>query len=266
MAGHDSREGYIPGGGLEKGKGSMAIVHKFSLRFLARTVLVTALAGSLIVVGGGCSKTAKGGVAGGIIGGALGGLIGHRAGSTAAGVIIGAVVGGAAGAAIGRYMDKQAEELSKDLKGAKVERVGEGIKITFPSGILFNFDSSSLTPTARGSVDSMAKTLNKYKETNVLVQGYTDSIGSASYNQQLSERRAAAVIQELIAGNVDQGRLKAEGYGEEKPVADNATQEGRAENRRVEIAIWANDKLKKAAEQNGNIDSIPSKSQSGRAG
>jgi outer membrane protein OmpA-like peptidoglycan-associated protein len=244
----------------------MDIVHHRLIHITSRRILVVALVGSMVAVTEDCSRTAKGGVAGGVLGGVVGGIIGKQAGNTAAGIIIGAAVGGAAGAAIGRYMDKQAEELSKDLKGAKVERVGEGIKITFPSAILCGFDSSALTPRARVSVDSLAKTLKRYKETNVMVQGYTDSVGSASYNQQLSERRASSVVEELIGQNVAGNRLQVEGYGEEKPVADNASAAGRAENRRVEIAIWANEKLKKAAEQNKNLDSIPSTPASGKAG
>ena len=203
-----------------------------------------------------CSNIAKGGALGGLLGGSIGGLIGHRTGNTAAGVLIGAAVGGAAGTAIGSYMDKQADELRDDLKNAKVERVGEGIKITFDSGILFPINSSSLTAQAQTNVENLATTLKKYDETNILVQGYTDSTGPKDYNQELSERRAASVAQELIRLDVVRNRLQVEGYGEENPIADNSTEYGRTQNRRVEIAIYANEKLKQAAMQNKNLETL----------
>jgi outer membrane protein OmpA-like peptidoglycan-associated protein len=203
-----------------------------------------------------CSNLARGAAMGGLLGGSLGGLIGHRTGNTAAGILIGAAIGGAAGSAIGGYMDKQAAELRDDLKNAKVERVGEGIKITFDSGILFGIDSSTLTSQAQSNIQNLASTLKKYDETNIIVQGYTDSTGSQNYNQELSERRAASVTQEMIRLNVVRDRLHVEGYGEEKPVADNGTNYGRSQNRRVEIAIYANKKLKQAAMQNENLESL----------
>ncbi|MBD3346998.1 MAG: OmpA family protein [Chitinivibrionales bacterium] len=210
----------------------------------------------LVVVYAGCSKTAGGGVFGGILGGSLGALIGKRTGNTAAGVIIGSAIGGAAGAAIGNYMDKQAAELEEDLENAKVERVGEGIKITFDSGILFKFDSSTLTADAGENVREMADVLKKYDDTNILVQGYTDSIGTKEYNQELSEERALSVAEKLIALDVDNDRLKVEGYGEQMPVADNSTPRGRAQNRRVEIAVYANERLKEAAAKNKDLETI----------
>ena len=190
---------------------------------------------------------AKGGLIGAGAGGVVGGIIGAKAGNTAVGAIVGAAVGGAAGAAIGRYMDKQAEEMREDLKGAKIERVGEGIKITFESGILFNIDSDKLKPAAKDNIQNLAKILKKYKDTNVLIEGHTDNTGADEYNQGLSQRRAASVSSYVTGLGVTSDRLTETGYGESQPVADNSTEHGRSLNRRVEIAIWANDKLKRAA-------------------
>ena len=195
------------------------------------------------------NKTAKGGIIGAVVGGVAGGFIGKKKKNTAAGAIIGAAVGGAAGAAIGRYMDKQAEELQRDLANAKVERVGEGIKITFDSGILFETNSDQLSYTAQQNIAELTKTLNKYKDTNVMIEGHTDSRGTEQYNQALSERRAGSVYRQLSASGVTTSRLTSQGFGETKPIASNATAAGMQQNRRVEVAIFANDKLKKAAEK-----------------
>ncbi len=198
------------------------------------------------------SKTFKGGAIGAGTGGAIGGLIGSKSDNTAKGAILGAVIGGSAGALIGNYMDKQAEELEQDLEGADIERVGEGIKITFDSGILFGFDSSELTYASKTNIAELAETLKKYEDTEILIEGHTDSKGSESYNQELSERRAGSVAGELRSLGVAASRISEVGYGEEMPIADNSTEEGRSQNRRVEVAIFANNKLKKAAE-NGDV-------------
>jgi outer membrane protein OmpA-like peptidoglycan-associated protein len=204
-------------------------------------------------IAGGCAKiklnrAEKGGAIGGVAGGVLGGVIAGK-GHTAEGAIIGAVLGGAAGAAIGHYMDKQAAELQKGLKNAKVERVGEGIKITFNSGILFDIDSDNLKPEAKQNVEDLAKTLNKYSDTQVLIEGHTDSTGSADHNQALSDRRAGSVSDYLKVKNVSPTRLSTVGYGPSQPVASNSTAHGRELNRRVEIAIYADKKLKRAAKK-----------------
>lgn len=193
-------------------------------------------------------RTAIGTGTGVAVGGALGGILGKRAGNTAGGVIIGAAIGGVAGAAIGKYMDKQAAELDKDLKNAKVERVGEGIKITFDSGILFDFNSDKLSDASKQNIQNMAEVVKKYPDTNILIDGYTDNVGSDDYNQKLSERRAKSVSKYLSSLNVPSGRLGTRGFGETQPVASNDSDPGRQQNRRVEVAIWANDKLKKDAE------------------
>jgi len=198
------------------------------------------------------TRTEKGAVIGGATGAVVGGVIGKQAGNTAVGAILGAAVGGAAGAVIGDYMDDQAEEMQRDLDGAKVERIGEGIKVTFTSGILFDVNKSDLRPEAKDNITQLAAILNKYPDTNILIEGHTDSDGTEEYNQKLSERRAGSVSYFLAENSVASSRVTTMGYGETQPVADNATAEGKQANRRVEIAIMANEKLKKAAEEKAN--------------
>lgn len=195
------------------------------------------------------SKTTKGGIIGAGSGAVVGGVIGNVAGNTAAGAIIGAAVGGTAGALIGRRMDKQAEELRRDLEGANVERVGEGIKITFDSGILYPINSAELQPNAKTELSQLATTLKKYPDTNILIEGHTDNTGTRQINQPLSERRAESVASYLSSMGVDRGRMTTMGYADQQPVADNSTAAGRSQNRRVEIAIYANEDMKKAAER-----------------
>jgi outer membrane protein OmpA-like peptidoglycan-associated protein len=182
-------------------------------------------------------------------GAAAGAAIGKAGGNTALGAILGAVVGGAAGYGIGRYMDKQAEELKKDLEGAEIERVGEGIKITFRDGIQFAHNSSDLSEASKTNLKDLAETLNKYEDTNILIEGHTDITGTHEYNMKLSERRAEAVEDYLSSLNVKQKRVTTQGYGPDQPVADNNSDYGRQQNRRVEVAIFANEKLKKKAEK-----------------
>ncbi len=219
-------------------------------QMIKRTGIVLGIAYlMLIFTGCGWNKTQKGAAIGVGTGGAIGGYIGSRTGNTALGAIIGAAVGGATGAVIGKYMDKQAEELQNDLKGAKVERVGEGIKITFDSGILFDVDKHALKREASANIENLSRVLKKYKDTNVLIEGHTDNTGSKAHNQDLSERRANAVSHYISSLGVSTSRLSKIGYADDQPIGDNSTASGRAENRRVEIAIMANKKLKEAAEK-----------------
>ena len=203
----------------------------------------------------GMSKTTKGGLlgaGGGAAAGALlGGLLGGGRG-TAIGAILGAAAGGTAGGLIGRKMDKQAADLQRDMQNAKVERVGEGIKITFDSGILFDTNSSNLRPASQADIVKMAATLQKYPDTNVLVEGHTDNTGTDAINQPLSERRAQSVADATVAQGVASSRITTKGLGSSDPVGDNTTDAGKQANRRVEIAIFANEKMKKAAE-NGTL-------------
>jgi outer membrane protein OmpA-like peptidoglycan-associated protein len=167
------------------------------------------------------------------------------------GAILGAAIGGAAGAYIGNYMDKQAKEMEKDLEGAEVERVGEGIKITFSSGLLFDVDRAILKDQYKLEIQDLAQILNKYPDTNVLIEGHTDSTGSEEYNLTLSRQRAQSVANYLAQLEVNPTRFTIMGYGESQPIAENESAEGRAQNRRVDLGIWANDKLKKAAKEKG---------------
>ena len=216
-------------------------------KFLIGLLIISFLAGTMGCAG--WNQTAKGAAIGAGVGGAAGGLIGHATGNTAAGVLIGAAVGGAAGALIGNYMDKQAAEIEKDIEGAKVERVGEGIKITFNSGILFDINKANLKDYSRTELTKLATILNKYDDTNILLAGHTDATGSDEYNLELSQRRAHSVADYLVVQDVNSERFSVHGYGESDPVATNDTEGGRAQNRRVEIAIWANEKLKRVAQE-----------------
>jgi outer membrane protein OmpA-like peptidoglycan-associated protein len=213
---------------------------------------------ALCLVFGSCknmSKSQKGTYIGAAGGAAAGGAIGRAAGNTAMGAILGAVVGGAAGYGIGHYMDKQADELKKDLGGAEITRVGEGIKITFRDGIQFALNSAELTEADKTNLDNLAKTLNKYNDTNVLIEGHTDNSGTHEYNMKLSQKRAETVASYLENIGVATKRVTTAGYGPDQPVADNTSDYGRQQNRRVEVAIFANDKLKKKAEK-GDLGEI----------
>ena len=216
----------------------------FALRFTVLTIV-----GAMLVSSCQVSNTAKGGAIGAVAGGAIGGLIGHKAGNTAVGAIIGAAVGGTAGALIGRKMDKQAEELRNDLKGATVQRVGEGILITFNEGMQFDVNSSTVRSSSRTNLSELSGVLAKYEDTDILIEGHTDSSGSEDYNQTLSEKRAQSVKRVLIQNGIIASRMTAIGYGESQPLEDNSTQAGKQANRRVEVAIYANKKMKKMAEK-----------------
>ena len=205
-----------------------------------------------VLILSGCAswnKTQKGAVVGTAAGGAMGAVIGRASGNAALGAIIGATVGGATGAIIGHEMDKQAEEIKKTVPDATVERVGEGIIVEFNSNVLFGFDKSNLSDDAKVSLDKLVKVLNSYADTNIEVQGHTDSKGSQSYNQALSERRAAAVTGYLDSKGISSGRLTVKGFGETAPKYENDTAEGRTGNRRVEFLITANEKMIAEAEK-----------------
>lgn len=188
-----------------------------------------------------CATHAQtGAVVGATSGAVVGGVIGKAAGNhTARGAIIGAVVGGTAGALIGARMDRQAKELAQNIPGAKVERVGEGIQVTFESGLLYDFDSDIVRPEARKNLRTLATSLDKYPGSDILVVGHTDQVGPASYNQSLSERRASAAADYLVVQGVNRDRVSTRGKGETEPIADNETERGRELNRRVEVAIYA---------------------------
>ena len=174
-------------------------------------------------------------------------VVEHTMGPTVKAAIVGAAVGGAAGALIGRRLDAQAEKLRQSLKNATVSRVGEGIAVTFESGSLFTFDSSTLQPAGRENLRLLAATLKEEPRTEVLIVGHTDSVGNANYNQGLSERRAVAAANDLSARGIRRRRVWTSGKGEAEPVGSNDTEPGRRQNRRVEIAIFASDEWRQAA-------------------
>jgi outer membrane protein OmpA-like peptidoglycan-associated protein len=183
----------------------------------------------------------KGGIIGATSGAVIGGAIGKANGSTAKGAILGATIGGAAGMIIGHQMDKQAAELKQNIPGAVVERVGEGIQVTFASGLLFDFDSDDVRPEARTNLRNLAASLDKYPGSELLIVGHTDSVGTDTYNLGLSDRRAEAAATYLAAQGVTRSRIGARGLGETEPVAPNDSEAGRSRNRRVEVAIYASE-------------------------
>lgn len=210
---------------------------------------VALLVASLSLMGlAGCaslSNTEKGAATGAGAGAVVGGVIGKVTDKgTAKGAILGAVIGGAAGAIIGQQMDKQARELEDELEGADVERVAEGIQVTFDSGILFDFDSDDLRAVAQNNLRNFAESLQDYDNTDILIVGHTDSRGSDSYNYELSQRRAEAAASYLQAMGISRSRITTVGRGETEPVASNDTDYGRQENRRVEIAIYASEEYR----------------------
>jgi outer membrane protein OmpA-like peptidoglycan-associated protein len=212
------------------------------LRSMAATGLAVALIVPLTACG--MSKTQQGAVIGAAGGAAVGGVIGNQTGSTARGAIIGAAVGGVAGAIIGRQMDKQAEELAADLENARVERVGEGVLVTFDTGLLFDFDSDVIKGAAATNLQELARSLNENRESELMIVGHTDARGTDSYNQDLSQRRAAAARSYLVGQGVDASRIRTVGRGEAEPVATNDSEAGRQQNRRVEVAIFASEEYR----------------------
>src|SRR5690606_21797689 len=198
----------------------------------------------------GCSSltnTQKGAGIGAGAGAGIGAIIGNKAGNTAVGAVIGGALGGVAGGLIGKKMDKQAAEIENTVPGAEVIKAGEGIIVKFDSGILFDFDKADLKPNAKENIRKLVASLNENSDTDILVVGHTDNVGRAEYNQGLSERRAASVKSYAVAQGLSSGRIKTKGMGANEPISSNETDAGRAENRRVEIVIVANDKMKAEA-------------------
>ena len=183
------------------------------------------------------SKAAIGGLGGAVGGYLLGDLVGGRRDRTEK--ILGAGIGGLAGAGIGAYMDKQERDLRARTAGTEVQvvRQGDDLLLNLPSGITFAYDSSTVQPQFRQTLDQVADILSQYKQTYIDVYGHTDSTGSDSYNQALSERRAVAVADYLASRGVQPARIGTRGFGKSQPIASNDTDAGRAANRRVEIKI-----------------------------
>ncbi len=197
------------------------------------------------------SNKERGAIIGATTGAAAGGVIGNNTGkgSTARGAIIGAVVGGAAGAVIGHQMDQQAKELQQNIPGAVVQRVGEGIQVTFASGLLYGFNSDVVSGDARSNLSALAQSLAKYPGSELLIAGHTDDVGDDAYNARLSSRRAESAAAFLAAQGVATARIHTRGLGESEPVAPNVDESGRQKNRRVEIAIYAGDAYRRQAEK-----------------
>lgn len=211
--------------------------------------LLLCLSAASILYACNATKAQKGAVIGGAGGAVLGSVIGKAAGNKTLGTIIGAAVGGTAGAIIGDKMDRQAKEIENDIPGAKVERIGEGIVVEFSEKILFGYDQSDLTVAAKENLDKLVTILNKYPDTDMEIQGHTDSKGSEAYNDRLSERRALTVSSYLNAKGIASTRLNVKAFGETAPKYDNTNDEGRTQNRRVEFLITANEKMKEEAKK-----------------
>jgi len=215
------------------------------MKTLSKQLLIGAISFSVIATG--CksmNKTQKGAAIGTAGGAAAGAVIGKAAGNTALGAIIGATVGGVTGAVIGRKMDKQAEEIKKNVPDATVERVGEGIVVEFNDKILFGFDRSDLSGTTQTNLDELIAVLKKYPDTNIEIQGHTDNKGPESYNQDLSEKRAASVAAYLKSHSVSSSRISTKGFGETAPKYSNDSDNGQSKNRRVDFLVTANEKMK----------------------
>lgn len=197
----------------------------------------------------------KGAVIGAAGGAILGAIIGNNAGkggNGAAGAVIGGVVGGVAGVIIGGRMDKQAQKIEEEIPGAKVERVDDGIVVTFDenSGVYFDTNKYNINAGSAANLDKLAGVLIEFGDTNVLVVGHTDSVGADEYNMTLSKKRAYAVTNYFSQNKgLSSARFTTDWYGESSPVASNDTAEGRAKNRRVNIVIVPNEKMKKDAEK-----------------
>lgn len=204
---------------------------------------------AFLIMGCNATRTQKGAVIGGAAGAIGGNIIGRAAGNSTLGTIIGAAVGGTAGAIIGHDMDKQAEQIKNDIPGAKVERVEEGIKVEFNEKILFAFSKSDLGDSAKNNLNKLVAILNQYPNTNIEIQGHTDSRGTDEYNMGLSQRRANTVRDYLALQGIAGTRMTTRGFGESAPAYSNDTPEGMAQNRRVEFLITANDQMKADAKK-----------------
>lgn len=222
---------------------------KKAMKTIKHFIIVLA---TFAVLVSGCKTVNKSqkGAAVGVGGGAvMGGIIGKALGNTAMGAIIGATVGGVTGAVIGKKMDKQAEEMKKVLGNAEVKRVEEGIVVEFKEKILFAYDRSDLGSGAQANINKLGEVLKKYPDTNIEIIGHTDDKGTDTYNQGLSERRANAVAAHLRSNGIAGSRLITKGMGESDPKASNDTDASRADNRRVEFVITANQKMISDAKQ-----------------
>jgi outer membrane protein OmpA-like peptidoglycan-associated protein len=203
------------------------------------TLLLVALLAAGCATSDPNQKSKQGAGAGAAAGAIVGAIIGNQSGNNRTGAVVGAAAGAVIGAAIGHRMDQQQKELQK-IQGVEVTRPSEGeIAVNLTNDILFDFNSSSLRPESRQTLADLASNFRNYPDEQVTIEGHTDSVGTSSYNQTLSEQRASAVSGYLSAEGVPSGRITSIGYGETRPKASNDTPEGRQLNRRVEIHIRA---------------------------
>jgi outer membrane protein OmpA-like peptidoglycan-associated protein len=214
-----------------------------------KIVFIPALMAVLLTNCKSANNTQKGTAIGVVAGTATGALLGGGGRSSIFGALIGAAVGGGAGYLIGHHMDKQAQEIKQAVPDAQVERVGEGINMTFNSGLLFTINSSALSEAAKTNLEKVASVFVKYPETNILIEGHTDNTGPADYNMELSKKRAYSVSEFLQSKGVAANRLDIKWYGETQPKVPNTTDANRTLNRRVEVGIMANDQMKQNAQQ-----------------
>jgi outer membrane protein OmpA-like peptidoglycan-associated protein len=210
-------------------------------------VLLATAVLAMVLGGCGMSRTQKGAVIGGAAGAGAGVLIGK---DNTKGAVIGGAAGAVVGGLIGSYLDKQAREM-EEIEGAEVQRQGDELRVTFDNAILFDYDSSALKTASQDQLTEVADVLSRYPDTDILVLGHTDSSGSDDYNQSLSERRASAVRGFLMGAGVASSRITARGYGETAPVADNGSESGRAQNRRVELNVQVNEEFRQRATDQG---------------
>lgn len=210
-----------------------------------KKILVLTLTMAVVAVGcADMNRQQKGAIGGAVAGAAAGALVSDNIW----GVLLGAAIGGAAGNAIGKHMDEQARELEQAVPSAEVQRVGEGINMTFASGLMFPINSATLQENYKDDLRATAEVFAKYDDTNILVEGHTDDTGAESYNMDLSRRRAQTVADFLAAQGVSRNRLVTEAFGEAQPKYENDSEENRSRNRRVELAIFANDDMKEEAQ------------------
>ncbi len=210
---------------------------------MKKTLLVLVSAAIVLAGCAGMNNQQRGAIGGAVAGAAAGALVSDNIW----GVLIGAAIGGAAGNLIGREMDKQARELSQAVPTAEVQRVGEGINMTFPSGLVFPLNSAELQDEYKDDLRAAAEVFAKYDDTNILVEGHTDDTGPDAYNMSLSEKRARTVAQFLQSQGISASRIQTEAFGESQPKYPNDSETNRSKNRRVEFAIYANEEMKAAA-------------------
>ncbi|MFD2562278.1 OmpA family protein [Aquimarina rubra] len=225
-----------------------SILNKIAIACIALTILNSCDAVQ------NANNTQKGAVIGTTAGAVLGGVIGNNVGNkenSVLGAVIGGVVGGVAGGVIGKQMDKQAQKIEEEIPGAEVTRIGEGIDIVFDenSGVYFETNKYNINTKSRENLNKLVNVFKEYPDTNIIVEGHTDSSGDDAYNMELSKKRANSVTSFLISQGIDKNRLTTYYHGETLPKYDNATAEGRAKNRRVEFGVVANDKMIEDAKQ-----------------